>query len=260
MDPGYRSPLIDLFRRGEAPRDVCLLAARGMLAPRAHEQLALLVLLADADDADVAAQATATIARLPAGPLAAFLARSDVPDEMRAFFAQRGIAPRMPPATAEAAAEPLVDTLTELPTVDGDGEDEEVQSRVLSALPISDRLKLAMKGTREQRAQLIRDSNKIVATAVLSSPKLTEAEVEAFVKMGNVSEDVLRIIGTNRSWLKNYTVVLSLTRNPKTPPALSMQMMHRLTEKDVKMLTIDRNVPEALRLAARRMIVKAKDR
>jgi hypothetical protein len=262
MDPGYRSPLIDLFRRGEAARDARLLAARGKLAPRAHEQLALLVLLADDEDAEVAAEAMATIARLPADPLATFLARSDVPSEMREFFALRGIKPKRPPATAAVAAEPLVDTPGDLPDVDGDNGEEEDggESRILSGLPVADRLKLAMKGTREHRAQLIRDSNKIVATAVLSSPKLTEAEVEAFVKMGNVSEDVLRIIGTNRSWLKNYSVVLGLTRNPKTPPALSMQMMHRLTEKDVKMLTVDRNVPEALRLAARRMMVKAKDK
>ena len=94
----------------------------------------------------------------------------------------------------------------------------------MSALPIADRLKLAIKGTREQRAQLIRDSNRIVATAVLTSPKLTESEVEAFAKMGNVSEDVLRIIGTNRAWLKNYGIVHAVTRNPKTPPAISMQL------------------------------------
>ncbi len=86
---------------------------------------------------------------------------------------------------------------------------------------------------------------------MLTSPKLTESEVEAFAKMGNVSEDVLRIIGTNRGWLKNYGIVLAVTKNPKTPPAISMQLMHRLTEKDIKMLTTDRNVPEALRLAAR---------
>lgn len=246
-----------MFRRGDAVRDIRLLAARGVLAPRAHEQLALLVLLADDEDAEIAAQANATIARLPAAALAAFLARIDVPSEMREFFAGRGIHPAA--SASASAADPLVDTLTELPEVD-DGKDGEEQTRVLAGLPVSDRLKLAMKGTREQRAQLIRDSNKIVATAVLSSPKLTEAEVEAFVKMGNVSEDVLRIIGSNRAWLKNYGVVLGLTRNPKTPPALSMQMMHRLSEKDVKMLTIDRNVPEALRLAARRMMVKAKDK
>jgi hypothetical protein len=250
MDPGYRSPLVDLFRRGEAAREVCLMAARGMLTTKTHEQLALLVLLSDAPDPEVAAEANATIARLPPEPLAAFLAGSGVPVEMRAFFAARGVDPSSASTTADA--------LLESPP-DAEDDDEENQSAVLANLPIADRLKLAMKGTREQRAQLIRDSNKIVAAAVLSSPKLTEAEVEAFVKMGNVSEDVLRIIGTNRTWMKNYGVVLGLTRNPKTPPGMSMQMLHRLTEKDVKMLTVDRNVPEALRLAARRMLVKAKN-
>jgi hypothetical protein len=257
MDPGYRSPLIDLFRRGEAARDVCMLAARGLLAPSAHEQIALLVLLSDSSDREIAAQANATLAKLPAAALSAFLERPDVPDEIRAFFAARaekrasGTAPAEASQDSESTAQP-----------DGDDEDEEetkeADPRVLAGLSIGKRLKLAMKGTREQRAQLIRDSNKIVATAVLSSPKLTEAEVEAFCKMGNVSEDVLRIIGSNRTWTKNYAVILGLTRNPKTPPAMSMQMMNRLSEKDVKMLTVDRNVPEALRLAARRMLIKAK--
>ena len=77
-------------------------------------------------------------------------------------------------------------------------------------------MKLAMKGTREQRAQLVR-ANRMVAAAVLSGPKLTESEVEAFTKMGNVSEDVLQIIGTNRTWLKNYSVTLGLVKNPRRP-------------------------------------------
>ena len=57
MDPGLRSPLIDFFRRGEVARDVKLLAAQGAFAPRAHEQLALLVLLADDADPEIAAAA-----------------------------------------------------------------------------------------------------------------------------------------------------------------------------------------------------------
>ena len=73
----------------------------------------------------------------------------------------------------------------------------------------TERLKAAMKGTREMRAILIRDPNKMIAAAVLSSPKLTEPEVEAFARMANVSEEVLRIIGSNRAWTKNYGVVSS---------------------------------------------------
>ena len=250
MDPGYRSPLIDFFRRGEVAKDVRMLAAQGVLAPRAHEQLALLVLLSDDSDAEVAQHASATIESLPLDALRGFLARSDVPKEIVQFFAARGVEPAAAPATL--ADDPLVDVLAE--PAEEQPQEKSADPKILSGLPIMEKMKLAMKGTREQRAQLIRDSNRIVATAVLASPKLTDAEVESFTKMGNVSEEVLRIIGTNRAWVKNYGVALGLTRNPKTPTAVSMQMLRRLVERDVKILTTDRNVPEVLRMAARKRV------
>lgn len=254
MDPGFRSPLIDFFRRGEVALDVRMMAAEGALAPRAHEQLALLILLSDDPEGTVAETARATLEALPAAALQAFLARPDVPAPMREFFAARGVAPSA--VAAADAAEPLVDASDALSNADAE-EDEEAAPQVLSTLPIMARIKLAMKGTRTHRAQLIRDSNKLVAAAVMSSPKLTETEVEAFAKMANVSEDVLRIIASNRAYTKNYSIISALTRNPKCPPAISMQMIQRLNERDQKSLSIDRNVPEAVRLAARKFVVKA---
>src|SRR4051812_37959979 len=252
MDPGLRSPLVDFFKRGEVARDVCLMAAAGTLAPRAHEQLALLVLLSDDVDAEVAATANATLAQLPPEPLRAFLARSDVPAPMRDFFAARGIAPG--DQAAAAADAPLVDSSGTVEPATAEETEEAEGAQVLASLPIIERMKLAMKGTKGQRAVLIRDSNKLVAAAVLSSPKLTESEVETFSKMANVSEDVLRTIAMNRSWVKNYGVISGLTKNPKTPPGISMQMLQRLNERDLKMLVIDRNVPESVRLAARKFL------
>jgi hypothetical protein len=252
--------LIDFFRRGEVARDVRLLAAQGAMAPRATEQLALLVLLADDPDADVHRTANATIEALPLASLRAFLGRDETPKEMREFFAKRGIEPDPAAArtlTASESEEPLLDTLSDLPAEPGDPTTDP-EHKLLSTLPVMDRVKLAMKGTREQRATLVRDANKLVAAAVLSSPKLTDAEVEQFTKMGNVSEDVLRIIGHNRAWLKNYGVVMGLCRHPKTPPAISMQLVARLNEKDQKMLMIDRNVPDGLRVLARKMATKGK--
>ena len=116
------------------------------------------------------------------------------------------------------------------------------------------RIRAAMKGTREQRAILIRDPNKLICASVLSSPKVSVPEVESFARMQNVSEDVLRIIGHNRAWLKSYGVILALTKNPKTPLALSMQLMTRLTTKDLAKLSVDRNVPEALRISSRKKV------
>ena len=259
MDPGYRSPLIDQFRRSDTTREMRLLAAQGGLAGTAHEQLALLLLVADDPDSEVAAAVQATVRALPAEPLRAYLARADAPAEIKQFFGNLGIAPGPVPA-ADASAplleapdeddEPLIDA--EAPTAAA----APVESKLLSGLPVKRKVKLAFKGTREQRAQLIRDPNKLVASAVLSSPKLTGAEVESFAKMGNVSEEVLRVIGTHRGWLKSYGVVLGLVKNPKTPGAISMQLLQRVTERDMKMLAVDRNVPESLRLAARKFVVK----
>jgi hypothetical protein len=260
-DPGYRSPLIDFFRRGEVARDVRMLAAQGGMAPRAQEQLALLVLLSDDPDPEVARSASATIDTLPLGPLTAFLSRTDVPRETRAFFAARGIEPAAGAAAANAAEmdDPLVDTLSDLPDVPAVPEAEgEGDRKPLASLSVIERMKLAIKGTREQRSQLVRDTNRLVAAAVLSSPKLTEAEVEAFTKMGNVSEETMRTIGMNRSWLKNYGILAGVCRHPKTPPAISMQLVHRLNDRDLKGLTTDRNVQEGLRQLARKIMSKGK--
>jgi hypothetical protein len=249
MESGYRTPLVDLFRRGEADRDVRLMAARGLLAPRAQEQIALLMLLLDDEDGEIARTAAATIAALPRPAVEGFIARPDIPDEMRRFFAASGVEAAAAPSTDLTV--PLVDALEEPAKEDPD------RPTLVSSLSVVERVKLAMKGSREQRAQLIRDTNRMVATAVLSSPKLNDAEIEAFAKMANVSEEVLRMIGTNRSWLKNYAVVHGLVRNPKTPPGISMQLLHRLVDRDVKAVIKDRNVPEVLRTSARRMATKA---
>jgi hypothetical protein len=112
-----------------------------------------------------------------------------------------------------------------------------------------------MKGTREERSILIRDPNKIVAVAVLSCPKMTETEVESIAKMASVSDEILRIIASTRAWMKRYGVVAALVRNPKTPVAISMNLLARLTDRDLRTLSSDRNVPEILRITARQKIV-----
>lgn len=251
-DPGFRSPLVDFFFRGEVAHDVRLLTARGGLAPGPLEQLALLVLLSDDQDPEIASNALAMLDAIPVDTLAGLLARPEATPEMRGFFAARGIQPAA--VAAPDSDEPLVPPPPEAAeSAEGEG-----KAKPLSSLSVTDRIKLAMRGTREQRAHLIRDANRLVAAAVLSSPKLTDMEVEGFARMGNVSDEVLRIIGTNRNWTKNYSVVSSLVKNPKTPPAISLRFLPRLAERDLKVISFDRNVPEPLRQAARKALTKAK--
>jgi hypothetical protein len=244
MDPGLRTPLVDFFRRGEVARDIRLLAAQGAFAPRALDQLALLLILKDDTDPAVSGAAGDTLERLPRPALEGFLGRDDVPSEMRAYFVGRGFSPS---AVADETDAPLIDT-----DEASDAAETGEEPGAMATLTVLEKMKLATKGTREQRAVLVRDPNRLVAAAVLSSPKLSESEIEQFAKMANVAEDVLRVIGTNRGWTKNYGVVAGLVRNPKTPLAISMNLLQRINDKDVKLLALDRNVPEPLRIAARK--------
>jgi hypothetical protein len=262
VDVGMRSPLVDAFRRADVPKEVRLDAAAGLVAPRGQEQLALFALLVDDPDEDVRALAERTLAGIAPAAIAGVLARTDAPADLLRFFGARGIAPAAAAPDGDSDA-PLVEIGddTAYPTAeDGAAEGESVTLSVtqqIQQMGIVERVRTAMKGSREARAMLIRDPNKMVASAVLSSPKLTMAEVESFAKMTSVSDDVLRAIAQNRGWVKNYGVAHGLVKNPKTPVAMSLNLMQRLVDRDVRSLAVDRNVPEPLRLAARKRMVKA---
>ncbi|HJU43362.1 MAG TPA: hypothetical protein VJ691_11130 [Vicinamibacterales bacterium] len=256
MESGLRSPLLDIFRRGEVARDVKLAAAQGGVAPRRTEQLAILMMLSSDGDAEISQTAEQTLQNLPAKMVSDFIARADVPTEMREFFIKRGITPSDTPAPD--SDDPLIDTAS-LEAELGVGTEEEKErtfQQRLSTMTVPEKMKYAMKGSREHRAILVRDPNRMVSSAVLSCPKMNEAEIESFCKMGNVSEDILRTIAQSRQWTKNYSIVLALVKNSKTPVALTLNLMQRLNDSDVKKLGTDRNVPEPLRLAARKRIVK----
>lgn len=252
-----------MFRHGEADLEIRLHAARGALAPRAHEQLALLMVLSSDSDPRVREAAAETIDRIPAPTLAAFIARADVPESMRQWYGSRENWTPQPAGDVDADA-PLVETDDETDDEAGDAaadageEDVEAQVKQLSMMTVVERLKLAMRGTRSHRAALIRDPSKMVAVAVMSSPRLAEPEVEAFARMTTVNEEVLRIIGANKVWTRNYSIALALTRNPKSPLSIAMQMAPRLTERDMKQIASDRNVPEAVRIVVRKFLVKSR--
>jgi hypothetical protein len=116
-----------------------------------------------------------------------------------------------------------------------------------------DRMKLAMKGDREARSILIRDSNKVVCSAVVNNPRLTEQEVENIAAMRTVSDEVLRLISMNRGWARNYPIIHNLARNPRTPIPTVMNLLPRIRTKDLNGIAQNRNVSETVRRQATRL-------
>ena len=123
-------------------------------------------------------------------------------------------------------------------------------------MSIAEKIKLATKGNKEARSYLLRDSNKLVAVAVIRSPKLTDGEVLAVANNRAAQDDVLRVVYNNREWLKDYRVKVALTKNPKVPLPVAMKFLAQLRESEVKDLAKNKNVPSGVQLLARKMLEK----
>jgi hypothetical protein len=126
--------------------------------------------------------------------------------------------------------------------------------RRIMLMSVKDRIKLGMKGDREARAILIRDGNKVVSTAVVHNPRITDKEVETIAAMRTVSEDVLRQISMNRAWARVYPVIHNLARNPRTPLSAALAILPRLQARDLQALSQNRNVPDGIRRQAFRLM------
>ncbi len=226
--------------------------AQGGLTPDALDQVGALVFLLADRDTGVATRARATLEATPRAAIEAFLASSEATPELGAACAGLGVDAE--PETTPSAA--VTDgTLASAPLIQN-----ESRPQALALLPVIERIKLALRGTREQRTTLVRDPNKVVAVAVLGSPKLNPSEVEAYARMGSVQEEVLRVIGSSRHWTKHYPVAAALVSNPKTPLAIAMPLVTRLSERDLKVVARDRNVSDGVRAAARKFVLSGQAR
>ncbi len=137
-------------------------------------------------------------------------------------------------------------------------DDPNLQRRVstlhrIAKLTVGQRVQLAMKGSRDERFILIRDGARVVALAVLESPKLMENEVEIFASMRNVHEVVLRTITLKRKFMKVYAVVKALVNNPRTPLDIALPLLGHLLVHDLKALSANKNVNDTIRKLANKL-------
>ncbi|MFL5352409.1 hypothetical protein [Archangium sp.] len=197
------------------------------------------------------------------------VALADVPQmqaaRVRVFGPQAAAAPPDPGPTAEEILKELqeVAAATGKPEAEGEGEAAPIpEAKKLSLtqrimkMSIAQKIKLATLGNKEARSFLIRDTNKLVCTAVIRSPRITEGEVLNSASNKAVNEEVLRIIYNSREFTKSYKIKMALLKNPRLPLSVGMKFLNTLRENDLKDLSRDKNVPAALQGVAKKMVEK----
>lgn len=275
--------LIDSLREGKAPEIIRRKGAEGNLSLPLEEKLEILVLLAKDRDETTRNTAFGTLQTWKTEELVQFLSNPATPIEVLDFAANHMLAGRPELVEALLRNVALPDDLREwvkqttvvhkeatlvaptpapAPAEQAPGtekaQERETLLQRIGRMSAAEKIKTALTGNQEERLVLIRDSNKIVARAVLQSPKISDMEIENFASMKNVTEEVLRLIAMNRKFIKSYAVVRQLVNNPRSPIDITLPLLNRLNERDLKGLMLNKNVPEVIRGMALKM-AKAKE-
>jgi hypothetical protein len=191
----------------------------------------------------------------------------DVPQLVEAHKRIHGVDPTAhPPAEEETAEKLMSEYRDELALEQAEGaqhaETAEDASRKLNMtqrimqMSVSQKIKLATLGNHEARTLLLRDSNKLVCMAAVTSPRITDGEILGLANSRTVNADVLRYIYSNREFTRTYAIKASLVRNPKVPLPTALKMLFTLQEKDIKELARDRNVPQTIQSQAKGFLMK----
>jgi hypothetical protein len=128
--------------------------------------------------------------------------------------------------------------------------------RRIGLMTVSQKIKLAYSGTKEERHILIGDTNKLVGIAVLKSRAISVNEAESWASMRNLDEEIYRRISWNREWMRKPAVITALVRNPRAPLDITLPLLKRLPVRELRAVFRDRNLATVLRATARRLLVQ----
>ncbi len=274
-----------MIRQGLAPSGVRRKGALGELSGSPAAKVEILIALAGDGEEEIRQQAVQTLFACPSSDLCPVLSSAATPREVL-LFAARVLAPSRDDVLEALLRNPTIDAdlqnilIAGLAREAGAGASESTENneavssnsaseaaperqttlQKISRMNPAQKIKCALMGSQEERFLLIRDSNKLVARTVLQSPKLSEAETEAYASMKNISEDVLRLIATNRSFIKSYVMIRALVNNPRAPIDVTLPLLSRLNDRDMRGLAINKNVPDVLRTTAARTLTVRQSR
>lgn len=204
--------------------------------------------------------------------ISSLLDNPEVAEKTLLFLAERGSADvlevllkKIPSLKNSAAGGRALAANPEAPenpqNVEQEGEkhvEEEHKSKYQLALEMKvvEKIEKAAKGDKEWRSLLIKDANKVVSSAVLKNPRITENEILALANNKMATDEQIRIILLNKEWMKKYPIKKALIVHPRTPLPKALRFLGILTEKDLKSLAKSRGVSQAIVTQARRMLAQ----
>lgn len=189
----------------------------------------------------------------------------EMPTEVVSILPGVGVAVAFPPArVAEARA--LLDAPVAPARAPAPAERPSATERPSAATPASaaertstaDKIHLALHGTRDDRAAILRDQNRTLHAYVLKSPQVTVDEVTAWAKNAQMSVEFLKLIADRKEWLSRPAIAQALARNPKIPPEIGLKALEYVPQEALRQMAKGVGAPPSIVQAARKKILGGK--
>ena len=204
------------------------LGVGGLLVPSseglpADTLLALTLLVAGGAEVEIAAR---VVAALP-GALALHL-EGNPAEIVRLLLA--------PPPPARAAAPAGDEAEASAEGMDDDAAKVSLWERLRRLTP-PQKMMLAGKADRFERAILVQDSDPQVLFALLKNPRLATDEVLRVAKSSFLSFQAAELILKTQPWFANLDVRVALIHNPKLPLPFAMRILPTLPDNEVRVIS-----------------------
>jgi hypothetical protein len=121
-------------------------------------------------------------------------------------------------------------------------------------MSVGEKIKLAITGNKEARNLLLKDPNRLILSAVINSPKMTEEEIIKICQSRNTSDEVLRLISARKELMKNYQVKLGLATNPKTPVPIALKLLNYVSDADLRSIAKNKNISTVVSRLAQKLL------
>ena len=118
-----------------------------------------------------------------------------------------------------------------------EAEDEEKPGNVwdrIRGLSQMEKLLLAVKADRSERALLLQDNDPRVLLSILRNPRITVEEVARLAKSSFLNYQIADVIVKTGQWMASHDVRVGLVNNAKTPPAFALKILPTLPVPELR--------------------------
>lgn len=118
----------------------------------------------------------------------------------------------------------------------------------------AEKIRLALHGTRDERASVLRDRNRSLHQYVLKNPRVTADEIESFAKNAQMSGEFLKLIAERKEWMGRSGIATALARNPKTPPDIAVRALDFCGNDTLRQMAKGAGLPHVVAAARKKVI------